>query len=168
MEPLIAFVSTTLVLRLLGRFRFERFDAWRPAMRGGLTALFVTTGVVHFVPGFRESMVAMVPPGLPWPEGLVAVTGVLELAGAVGLWVRPFKRAAAVCLVLLMLAMFPANIYAALNGVEFNGAAPDPLLQRTLIEILWLGAAVAVATEPVVQQRERVESAEAGVSAGRP
>jgi hypothetical protein len=38
MEPLIAFVATTLVLRLVGRLRFERFDAWRPALRGGLTA----------------------------------------------------------------------------------------------------------------------------------
>jgi uncharacterized membrane protein len=105
-------------------------------------------------------MIAMVPPGLPWPEALVFVTGVLELAGAIGLWVRPFKRAAAVCLVLLMLAMFPANVYAALNGVEFNGDAADPLLQRTLIEVLWLGAAVAVATEPARAKRpEPVEAA---------
>jgi uncharacterized membrane protein len=160
MEPLIAFVATTLVLRLAGRLKFDRFDAWRPALRGGLTALFLTTGVVHFVPGFRESMIAMVPPGLPWPEALVFTTGVLEIAGAIGLWVRPFKRTAAVCLVLLMLAMFPANVYAALNGVEFNGAAADPLLQRTLIEVLWLGAAVAVATEPARTKRpEPVEAA---------
>jgi uncharacterized membrane protein len=148
MEPLIGFAATTLVARLLGRVKFSRFDAWRPAMRAGLTTLFLMTGVVHFVPGYRESMAAMVPPGLPWPEALVAVTGVLELAGAVGLWVRPFRRAAAVCLTLLMLAMFPANIYASLNGLEFNGSAPEPLWIRTLIEIVWVGAAVAVATEP--------------------
>jgi uncharacterized membrane protein len=148
MEPLIGFAATTLVLRFLGRVKFARFDAWRPALRGGLTALFLMTGVVHFVPGYRESMAAMVPPVLPWPEALVAVTGVLELAGAFGLWVRPIRRTAAVCLTLLMVAMFPANIYAGLNGIEFNGAAPDPLWIRTLIEILWIGAAVAVATEP--------------------
>lgn len=157
MEPLIAFVATTLVLRLLGRLRFASFDAWRPSLRGGLTALFLMTGVVHFVPGYRESMVAMVPPWLPWPEALVAVTGVLELAGAVGLWVRPFKRTAAVCLVLLMIAMFPANVYASLNGIEFNGSAPEPLLQRTLVEILWVGAAIAVATEPVAKREPVAE-----------
>ncbi|WP_205324173.1 DoxX family protein [Glycomyces sp. YM15] len=149
MAPLISLVATTLVLRLLGRIKFARFNAWRPAMRGGLTALFFTTGIVHFVPGFKEGLIAMVPPALPWPEALVAVTGVLELLGAVGLWVRPFRRAAAICLTLLMLAMFPANIYASLNGIELNGAAPQPLLIRTLIEILWIGVAVAVATEPI-------------------
>lgn len=148
MEPLIGFAATTLVLRLLGRVKFARFNAWRPSLRGGLTVLFLMTGVVHFVPAYREGMADMVPPGLPWPEALVAVTGVLELAGAIGLWVKPFRRAAAVCLTLLMLAMFPANIYAALNGIELNGSAPDPLWLRTLIEILWIGAAVAVATEP--------------------
>lgn len=148
MEPLIGFAATTLVLRWLGRVRFARLNAWRPALRGGLTVLFLMTGVVHFVPGYRESMAAMVPPDLPWPQALVAVTGVLELAGALGLWVKPFRRAAAVCLALLMLAMFPANVYASLNGVAFNGAAPEPLWIRTLIEILWIGAAVAVATEP--------------------
>ncbi|WP_199036857.1 DoxX family protein [Glycomyces salinus] len=148
MEPLIGFAATTLVLRLLGRVRFARFNAWRPSMRGGLSVMFAMTGVVHFVPGYRESMVAMVPPVLPWPEALVAATGVLELAGAVGLWVGPFRRAAAVCLALLMLAMFPANIYATLNGIEFNGDSPEPLWIRTLIEVVWIGAAIAVATEP--------------------
>jgi uncharacterized membrane protein len=148
MEPLIAFVATTLILRLLGRVKLDGFNAWRPALRGGLTALFLMTGVVHFVPEYRESMIAMIPPGLPWPAALVAVTGVLELAGAVGLWVRPFKRAAAVCLTLLMLAMFPANVYAALHGIEFAGAPAEPLFQRILIEVLWIGAALAVATEP--------------------
>lgn len=147
MEPLIGFAATTLVLRLLGRVKVARLNAWRPALRGGLTVLFLMTGIVHFVPGYRESMVAMVPPDLPWPEALVAVTGVLELAGAIGLWVKPFGRAAAVCLALLMLAMFPANVFASLNGIDFNGAAPEPLWLRSLIEVLWIGAAVAVATE---------------------
>ncbi|GAA2153661.1 MULTISPECIES: DoxX family protein [Glycomyces] len=162
MEPLIAFAATTLVLRLLGRVKIDRFNAWRPALRGGLTALFLTTGVVHFVPEYRDSMIAMIPPGLPWPAALVAVTGVLELAGAVGLWVRPFKRAAAVCLTLLMLAMFPANVYASLNGIEFAGAPADPLGQRILIEVLWIGAAIAVATEPAsTGRRARLDPIEA-------
>jgi len=59
----------------------------------------------------------------------------------------------------LMIAMFPANIYASLNDVEFNGAAADPLLQRAFIEMLWLVAAITVATEPNTAKRRQEPAA---------
>ena len=43
----------------------------------------------------------------------MTVTGVLELLGAAGLLLPATRVAAAVCLLVLMLAMFPANVYAA-------------------------------------------------------
>ncbi|MGV7479255.1 DoxX family protein, partial [Mycobacterium kansasii] len=72
------------------------------------------------------------------------VTGVLELVGAVGLLYPATRMAAAVCLFLLMLAMFPANIYAA--------RMPNPpksmtsrLGVRTAEEAVYLAAAIVVA-----------------------
>lgn len=89
-------------------------------------------------------MIAIVPPALPAPAFLVTVTGVLELAGAAGLLYPPTRVTAAVCLFLLMLAMFPANVYAA--------RMPDPpksmtsrLGARTAEEAVYLAAAVVVA-----------------------
>ena len=41
--------------------------------------MFVMTGVAHFAPGMRRDMIAIVPPRLPKPSLLVAVTGALEL-----------------------------------------------------------------------------------------
>ena len=89
-------------------------------------------------------MIAIVPPRLPAPGLLVTVTGILELLGAVGLLYPPTRVAAAVCLFLLMLAMFPANVYAA--------RMPNPpksmssrLSVRTAEEVVYLAAAVVVA-----------------------
>jgi uncharacterized membrane protein len=102
----------------------------------------------------RRDMVAIVPPRLtnspslrsplPAPGLLVTVTGVLELLGAVGLLFPPTRVAAAVCLFVLMLLMFPANVYAA--------RMPNPpksmtsrLSVRSGEEVVYLAAAVVVA-----------------------
>ena len=84
------------------------------------------------------------PPRLPAPGLLVSVTGVLELVGGVDLLVPVTWVAAAVCLLLLMLAMFPANIYAArMPNPPKSMTTQLPL--RTAEEIVYLAAAVAVA-----------------------
>ena len=83
-------------------------------------------------------------PRLPAPGLLVSVTGVLELVGGVDLLVPVTWVAAAVCLLLLMLAMFPANIYAArMPNPPKSMTTQLPL--RTAEEIIYLAAAVAVA-----------------------
>ena len=69
---------------------------------------FMGAGVMHFVS--PEAYVAIVPPYLPWPRGLVAVSGAAEVAGGLGLLLRPTRRAAGVGLVLLLVAVLPANI----------------------------------------------------------
>jgi uncharacterized membrane protein len=88
-------------------------------------------------------MIAIVPPRLPAPGLLVTVTGVLELVGAAGLLYPPTRVAAAGCLFVLMVVMFPANVYAS--------RMPDPpksmtsrLDVRTAEQIVYLGAALVV------------------------
>jgi uncharacterized membrane protein len=155
MEPLIALVVVTALLYGLGRAGVRPLRRWPVPLRGGLAAMFVLTGVAHFV-GLREELIAYVPPMLPEPALLVTITGVLELAGAAGLLIRRTAPLAAGCLAALMIVMFPANLYAALAGV-----ATDPLSQpipRTLIQLIFVGAAIAV----VIAERRaaRVEKAE--------
>jgi uncharacterized membrane protein len=83
---------------------------------------------------------------------------VLELAGALGLLLRPTAPWAAGCLAALLVALYPANVYAALEGV--TTAPEDGLLPRTLIQLLWLAAAVAVVVSSVRDRRkERAEAA---------
>jgi uncharacterized membrane protein len=56
------------------------------ALRGGLAAMLLFTGLAHFdVFGRRADLVAMVPSALPAPGLLVTLTGMLNLAGALGI-----------------------------------------------------------------------------------
>ncbi|MFD2349684.1 hypothetical protein ACFSTC_10365 [Nonomuraea ferruginea] len=72
--------------------------------------------------------VAMIPSSFPRPALLVTLTGVLELAGAVGLLFAPVAPYAAIGLALLMIAMFPANVSAARRGLTLAGKPVTPLL----------------------------------------
>ncbi|GAB3738363.1 DoxX family protein [Microlunatus parietis] len=141
MEPFIALVAVTAILLLLGGVGVRPLRRWPVPLRGGLAAMFVLTGVSHFV-GMREELISYVPPGLPEPALLITITGVLELAGAAGLLIRRTAPLAAGCLAALLITMFPANLYAALAGI-----ATDPLSQpvpRTLFQLVFVAAAVAV------------------------
>jgi uncharacterized membrane protein len=144
MAPLITLLLATIAARSIGWLGVGYVNNWTASIAVGLAAMFVLTGFAHFAPALRRDLIAIVPPRLPAPGYLVTITGLLELLGAVGLLVPVTRVAAAVCLLVLMLAMFPANVYAA--------RMPDPpksmttrLSLRTAIEIVFLAAAIAVA-----------------------
>ena len=145
MAPLFALLTGFVVARLGGVLGIDALDNNRSALRVGLALMFLLTGAAHFGPGRRAHLIAMVPPGLPRPDLLVTVTGVLELLGAAGLLLPATARAAAAGLALLMLAMFPANVFAARHGVPLGGRPPMPLVPRTVLQVIFVGAAAAVA-----------------------
>jgi uncharacterized membrane protein len=144
MAPLITLLAGSIVARIVGWLGVNYVDSWTKAIAIGLAAMFALTGVAHFVPPLRGDMIAIVPPQLPAPGLLVSVTGVLELLGVVGLLVPATRVAAAVCLLVLMAAMFPANVYATRMPSPPKSMAAQ-LPRRTAEEIVYLAAAVAVA-----------------------
>jgi uncharacterized membrane protein len=143
MAVIITLVLGTLGARLVGWLGVDYVDSWPKAVAVGLAAMFVMTGVAHFVNPLRRDMIAIVPPRLPSPGLLVTITGVLELAGAVGLLYPPTRVAAAVCLFLLMLAMFPANVYA--NRMQNPPKSMTTRLPlRSVEQVVFVGAALVV------------------------
>jgi uncharacterized membrane protein len=75
------------------------------------SALFLLSGSLHLViPGIY---IRIVPPLLPAPLVLVYLSGVAEIAGGLGLLLPVTRHAAAWGLVILLLAVWPANIYMA-------------------------------------------------------
>lgn len=143
MAVIVTLILGTLGARLVGWLGVEYVDSWPSAVAVGLAAMFVVTGFAHFVNPLRRDMIAIVPPRLPAPASLVTLTGVLEIVGAIGLLYPPTRAAAAVCLFALMIAMFPANVYAA--------RMPNPpksmttrLDLRTAEQIVFLGAALVI------------------------
>jgi uncharacterized membrane protein len=144
MAPLITLLAVTLLLLAAGAAGIRPLRSWHTSLRGGLAAMFTLTGTAHFN-GMREDLIAMVPPALPYPELLVTLTGVLELLAAAGLLHRRTAPWAAGGLTLLLVAMFPANVHAALAELMVNGEPATALLPRTLMQLVFVTATVAVA-----------------------
>lgn len=126
--------------------------------------MFTVTGIAHFF-GMRAELIDMVPPALPAPAFLVTLTGILELAGAVGLLWQPTRPWAAGGLSLMLLAMFPANVHLALTGTDLPW--DDTLLPRTLLQIVFLAATSAVFAWSL-RARSTYRSLHAGRSRIRP
>jgi uncharacterized membrane protein len=84
-----------------------------------LAIFFIVGGLLHFI--FPELYLRIMPPFLPWPRLLVEISGVAEIAGGFGLLLNKFRRAAAHSLAILLIAVFPANVYMAVVHVPFHG-----------------------------------------------
>jgi uncharacterized membrane protein len=79
-----------------------------------LAGVFVVAGMMHFI--IPASYEGIMPPWLPWHRGLVYLSGVLEMAGGVGLLIPRTRRAAGIGLILLLIAVWPANLQMVLNA----------------------------------------------------
>jgi uncharacterized membrane protein len=124
-----------------------------------LAALFVVAGIMHFV--VPDSYVRIVPPALPVPRFLVALSGIAEILGGSGLLLSSTRRAAAWGLLLLLVAVFPANIYTAVSHVPFPGIFGQSWVQWLRLPlqiplILWtLRFARRSKGEPVLERKDK-------------
>ena len=82
---------------------------FRRISRYVLAFLFFSAGLLHFLT--PAPFVRIVPPYLPAPLLLVYLSGAAEIAGALGLLLPTTRRLAALGLLVLLVAVFPANIY---------------------------------------------------------
>jgi uncharacterized membrane protein len=116
----------------------------RLALRLFLATLFIGAGVFHLVePAF---FLPIMPPWIPWPISCIVVSGGFELMGGVGLLVpnRRVQRFTGIGLTLLLLAVFPANIYMAVGHIQVHGSQPWmawarlPLQPLLIAGVLWV------------------------------
>lgn len=81
--------------------------------------LFVLAGLLHFwKPAFY---VTIMPDYLPWHKALVYLSGAAEVAAGIGILVPAVRFEAAIGLILLLVAVFPANIDMAMKSVKQRG-----------------------------------------------
>jgi uncharacterized membrane protein len=100
--------------------------------------LFIAAGVVHFIrPGMYQQIV---PPQFGHAPELVAISGIAEIAGGLGLIIPRTRRAAGWGLIALLVAVWPANIYMAIEADRFTAAAPAWILWVRVplqVAIIW-------------------------------
>ena len=144
MAPLIVLIVSALVLWLTGRAGVGIFRDPGFVLRAALAIMFVFTSSAHWGKR-RKDLIRMVPPALPRPDRLVTLTGILEILGAIGLFLPITARAACIFLVLLLLALFPANIHAARQNLTIAGRPVPSLPIRAAIQGVFIATLIAAA-----------------------
>ena len=81
-----------------------------------MIAAYILAGVNHFInPGLY---ISIMPPWLPWHRELVILSGICEILFAVLMIFPSTRRLGAWCIILLLLAVFPANIQMMINFIR--------------------------------------------------
>jgi len=141
MKPLIVlltvFVGSLVVLKLLT----GQWD-YRLAGNIAMAAMLLFTAIGHFV--FTKGMTMMIPAFVPFKREVVYLTGVLEIAFSVGLLIPSFRPLTATLLIVFFVLLLPANIYAAVKGVDYQrGVYVDQDLTylwfRIPLQVLFIG-----------------------------
>jgi uncharacterized membrane protein len=163
MAPLILLVASFLLLRVAGALGVRALAGWVIPARLAVASMFLLTASAHFG-SRRPDLVRMVPPGLGDPELLVTLTGIAELLGAAALLVPRTSRLAAVALALLLVALFPANVRAAREGLTIGGVPATPLVPRAILQVVFIGATLAAGFGPRAGVRTRRVAGRKGVA----
>jgi len=85
--------------------------------------MLVFTAVAHFA--FTKGMAMMLPHFIPYKTEVVYLTGMIEIAAAVGLFIPTFRTITAWLLIAFFVLILPANIYAALKQIDYQKGTFD-------------------------------------------
>ena len=126
--PILAFFA-------LAGGNFSNFGRAQTVLKILVALPLLFSGVaLHF---FRAPLTAgIIPPLFPARLFLALFTGVSEIAGAIGLFVPRVQRRAALSISLMMVAIFPANIYSA--GKVIDGFRFPEVPVRLAIQIAYV------------------------------
>lgn len=145
MAPFGVLVVSWIVFRVVGAAGLSTLDGWQHSLRGALALMFLLTATAHFSGRKRDELIEMVPKRLKFPAFLVTVTGVLEYLGAFGLLIPLLAPTAAICLAVLLIVMFPANVDAARRGLTISGRRAMGVVPRGILQLIFIICALAAA-----------------------
>jgi len=103
---------------------------------------FILVGIEHF--RSPQKFVDIVPNYLPFALLLVYLTGIMEVAGGLGIIYPETRIMAGRFMALFLLAVYPANFYMWTNSIPFNGTklTTNGHLVRLFVQFLLIIAAL--------------------------
>lgn len=93
------------------------------AGRISIAVMLLFTALGHFM--FPEGMAAMLPSFFPFKTFTIIFTGILEMVFAIGLLTFTNKQRIGFSIIIFLLLVLPANIYAAIEGINYQTGALD-------------------------------------------
>lgn len=131
MKPLIVLIISFIITDLFFWIRNREFQH-ALAARIAMMLMLCFTAMGHFM--FIDGMAAMLPDFVPMKMEVIIVTGVLEILLGLGLLIRSIYRKVGWGLILFLIAILPANIYAAFHEVNYQTGELD----GPGVEYLWI------------------------------
>jgi uncharacterized membrane protein len=121
----------------MGALGVAALATWAGAARYALATMLVFTASAHFT-RMKHDLVRMMPDWIPRPMALIYLTGVCEVAGAIGLVLPYTRQAAGIALIVFFIVVFPANVKAARTGVGVGSKRATPLWLRASMQVLFI------------------------------
>ncbi len=140
MKPLIILIAIFAVSVFIIKLFTQKYDLLLSAQIG-MAAMLFFTAIGHFA--FTKGMTMMIPSIIPLKTELVYLTGILEIILGIGLLIPSLRVYSAWVLVIFFIFLLPANIYAALNNIDyqkgtFDGNGMSYLWFRIPLQILFI------------------------------
>ncbi|GIT37828.1 MAG: membrane protein [Gammaproteobacteria bacterium] len=119
---------------------------WRILSLFGLSVFFVYFGIDHFInPDFYLSIM---PPAFPLHAEAVYISGFFEILGGICVLIPSLRKLAGWGLIALLVSVYPANIYMAINPEAFPEISIGLLYFRLPLQFLFIYWAYSI-TRPV-------------------
>jgi uncharacterized membrane protein len=140
MAPLICLVVGFLFFRVLG-LEWHYFADWHLSLRAALGAMFLLTASAHWGKR-RADLVRMVPEWMGNAGMWVTLTGIAEIAIAIGLQIRGLAPWVAAIGVAMLCCLFPANLKAARQRLTIFSKPAMSAGPRLLIQLVFIAALI--------------------------
>ncbi|MDT0606531.1 DoxX family protein [Croceitalea rosinachiae] len=140
MKPLIVLLSSFAIAIFMVKIINKSYD-FALSARIAIAIMLCFTAIGHFA--FTKGMSMMIPQFIPYKETFVHLTGLFEILLAIGLLMPKLKTISGWTLIIFLILMLPANIYASLNNVNyqkgtFDGYGPSYLWFRIPLQFLFI------------------------------
>lgn len=141
MKPLLVLIVVFVTSLVVFKFRTKTY-LFRRSARIAMSTMLLFTAIGHFV--FSKGMALMLPDFIPFKLAIVYITGILEIMAAVFLLIPTYRIATGWFLILFFIVLLPANINAAIHGLNYqtgntDGPGIEYLWFRIPLQLLFIG-----------------------------
>jgi uncharacterized membrane protein len=140
MKPLVVLLSSFVIAIFVIKIINKEYN-FALSARIAMSVMLCFTAIGHFA--FTNGMSMMIPQFIPFKTNLVYLTGLFEILLAIGLLIPKLKVISGWTLIIFLLFMLPANIYASIYNIDyqkgtFNGNGLSYLWFRIPLQFLFI------------------------------
>ncbi len=117
MKPLLVLLSSFVIALFVVKIVNKEYD-FALSARIAMSIMLCFTAIGHFV--FTKGMSMMIPEFVPFKTSFVHLTGLFEIVVAIGLLIPNLKMISGWALIIFLVLMLPANIYAAMHNIDYQ------------------------------------------------